>query len=153
MIETVSPEKSSVEKPSLEAIKLHLIQSRPESARMDETASHLSSELVAYLLRALENADARFASDIETLLTHGGEVIIPDLISALNHSNATVRGTAAMALIRIGSASVQPLKLFYTRHIKPSKIEWIVAFILQELGSSLPALPEQAQAGNEVLTA
>ncbi|MBY0450957.1 MAG: hypothetical protein K2X01_10070 [Cyanobacteria bacterium] len=137
IIETVSAVKPS-EKPSLEALKLHLIQSRPDAVRLDEAASHLSSELVAYLLRALENADARFASDIETLLTHGGDAIVPDLVAALNHSNPTVRGTAAMALIRIGSASVQPLKQFYTRHLKPSKIEWIVAFILQELGSTLP---------------
>ena len=130
---------------SLEALKLKLIQNHPFA---DQTGQQviLSKEAIKYLIKALEYADASFASDIETVLTKAGVDTVPALVKGLSSQNNTVKSTCAMVLIRLGEPVVEAVKQFYIRNAHRNNLNWVGEFILSELGEPLPqaaiALPE-----------
>lgn len=140
---------------NIESLKLHLIQNRqlPETHEQFDSVSF--GELIEYLvdsLTAVQVADAHgpVATKAEALLVRIGKTAIPYLLTGLKSPHLVTRSVCAMALIRIGHASVEPLKAFYQRYHERSAIHWVVELILAELGTSLPAI-HHAEESNKVL--
>jgi hypothetical protein len=100
----------------------------------------LSHDVVYYLIKALENADASLSSDIENDLVRIGKKSIMPCIEALKNPNQKVRKHAAMALIRIGVDSIEPLSV--TKASSP-EMEWAVEYIVSEILGSQQALSQQ----------
>ena len=90
----------------------------------------LAHDVVSFLLKVLENADYQLCVDIENDLVKFGNKAIKYLVSGLESSNNQVRRHSAMALIRIGSECIEPLKNEYNN--KPH-YQWMVDFIITEI--------------------
>jgi HEAT repeat protein len=124
---------------SLETIKLQLLENKNFTGTK-ENEFQLSKEAIKYLIKALEYADASFTQEIETVLTKSGEIAISALIKGLSSQNVNVKSTCAMVLIRLGEASVEPVKQFYLRTLGKPQLAWVAEFILDELGETYPRI-------------
>ena len=108
---------------TLLANKLKLINNNTELGKK------FPKEVIPYLLSAVENADAKLKIDIENQIVKIGEAAIPVLIESLISTKGAARGVAAMSLIRLGSASINPLR-------DKKEIKWIVDYIINEIEGS-----------------
>lgn len=139
--------------PTLDTSRFTLIQNQlfPEIPEIKASETELvegqeirllSKDAMKYLIRALEGADAIFSREIESLLAKAArqtpQMILGELIKALNSEHANVKSTCAMVLIRLGQHSVSPIKEFYLRNLKKKQPIWIAEFILDQLGEALP---------------
>lgn len=95
------------------------------------------SELVLNLLESLETAEYQLRVDIENDLVKMGKMSVHELVNALNSSNGLVRSHSAMALIRIGNDSIEPLLDKYLNSIDHN---WMLSFIIAEITGSTELL-------------
>jgi HEAT repeat protein len=106
------------------------------SSVFDSNKKIFSNDLVLYLLKALESSEYPLSADIENDLVKLGKKAIKPLVRVLESPNTKVRSYAAMALIRIGSDIVEPLKKEFEGK---EEYQWMVDFIVSEInGSSEP---------------
>ncbi|MEB3287376.1 MAG: hypothetical protein VKJ04_07725 [Vampirovibrionales bacterium] len=133
---------------SLEANKLELMAnvllSESELASVQDANDKVSlGELVEYLIESLEDADTTTANRAENLLVRIGNPAVPYLLKGLKSPHTSVKSVCAMALIRIGQPAVEGLKDLYVRMAgRPQfkKHQWVIAFVLSELGEALPVV-------------
>ncbi len=88
------------------------------------------SDHVFYLLKASENSDQRAKSRIENHLVKMGEDAVPFLIQSLIEAKGSARGLAAMALIRIGTPSINYLKQVASDN---PELSWVSEYIIREI--------------------
>ncbi|MGD9580321.1 MAG: hypothetical protein AB7V50_03035 [Vampirovibrionia bacterium] len=94
-------------------------------------------EIVIGLLKAIESADYQSRVDIENDLVKMGKMSVKELVVALDSSNRLVRSHSAMALIRIGDDSIQPL---LGRYKGFPEYSWMLEFIVSEITGSTDIL-------------
>lgn len=95
------------------------------------------SEFVLNLLESLETAEYQLRVDIENDLVKMGKMSVSELVNALDSSNKLVRSHSAMALIRIGNDSIEPLLDKYLNSIEHN---WMLSFIIAEITGSTALL-------------
>lgn len=134
-------QQNTASKMTLESLKFHLIRNAAFTGQ-----DHVSlGEMIEYLIESLEEADRAHADKAENLLVRIGEPTIPALINGLKSPHKTVKAVCAMALIRLGEASIEAVQQFYMRQASRTQrtsLVWIAEFILSELGEQLPVLEE-----------
>jgi hypothetical protein len=87
-------------------------------------------EVIPYLIKAVENADAKTRNEIENLLVKIGNSGISTLVNKLESTSGTTRALIAMVLIRLGSSSIEYLKSIYQ---DKAEFEWMVNYIVNEI--------------------
>jgi len=134
-------QQQTAPKMTLESLKFHLIRNAAFTGQ-----DHVSlGEMIEYLIESLEEADRAHADKAENLLVRIGASTIPALINGLKSPHKTVKAVCAMALIRLGEASVEAVQQFYIRQASRTQrtsLVWIAEFILSELGEELPLIEE-----------
>ena len=116
-----------------------LTQNPIKLIKSNDGSRNSSKEIIPYLLKAIENADAKMKNDIENQLFRFGEVLIPELVNLLTSSNGIARATIAMVLIRLGKSSIEPLKFAYKNN---ENLSWIADYIINEIEGSGISLVE-----------
>jgi len=113
--------RSTIERKSLKVVK-----SNTEN-------NVFSTGLVSKLLNIAENAENNTRNEIENMIVSFGDRAVPELVERLFTAKGVSRGIAAMCLIRIGSASIAPLK-----NIVKDKLEhsWIAEYLIREIEGS-----------------
>lgn len=103
-------------------------------------------EVIPYLLKAVQNADAKLRSDIENQLVKIGENGITTLVDSLETSSGITQAMIAMVLIRLGNVSIKPLRI-------SCKNNWIADYIINEIEGTQRPLGEifEFSARQEVL--
>ncbi len=99
----------------------------------DKDRDFTFSDHVFYLLRAAENSDPKTKSRIENHLVKMGEEAASLLVQSLMDPKSSSRGLAAMALIRIGTPSINYLE---QRALKNPEFRWISEYIIGEIKGS-----------------
>lgn len=84
------------------------------------------------LIEKLEYADNRLKSEIENKIVAMGASAVKFLVDALPELTGVKRGVATMSLIRIGEASVEPLKRLA---IKNPEFAWVANYLIAEIVS------------------
>lgn len=104
---------------------------------VDENDKEFSlSSYIHYLLKAAENSDPKLRAEIENNIVKLGTKAVPHLIESLMTIKGTARGLAAMAIIRIGAASIELLK---ETAIKTPDFIWVAEYIINEIrGTQIP---------------
>ena len=102
-----------------------------------ELGKKFPKEVIPYLLRAAENADAKLKIEIENQIVKIGESAISVLVESLSTTSGASRGVAAMSLIRMGFSSIKPLILAYHDN---KEYSWIVDYIINEIQGSNKSL-------------
>ena len=82
------------------------------------------------LIEKLEYADNRVKSEIENKIVEMGAGAVKFLVEALPSLTGVQRGVATMSLIRIGEASVEPLKRLA---IKNPELAWVANYLIFEI--------------------
>ena len=95
-----------------------------------DKSKKLPKEVIPYLLKAVDNSDAKTRNEIENHLVKMGETAIPSLINALATSKGATRALIAMVLIRLGKVSIEPLELAYTNN---KELQWTATYIINEI--------------------
>lgn len=95
------------------------------------------SEIVISLLKSIETAEYQLRVDIENDLVKMGKISVLELVNALDSSNKLVRSHSAMALIRIGSESIEPL---LNKYKNSTQYHWMLSFIIAEITGSTDLL-------------
>jgi hypothetical protein len=117
------------------ASKVSNIIGKLEFAGEDEKEFSLSS-YINYLLKAAENSDAALRAEIENNIVKLNIKAVPHLVDALMTTKGPARGLAAMAIIRIGSSSVDYLKQAV---VKNPNFLWMAEYMTGEiLGTQAP---------------
>ena len=88
------------------------------------------------ILTKLENADNTVKNEIENQLVSIGSKAVPELVNQLQVVRGIKRGVVAMTLIRIGGASVEPLKKAANNN---KDFEWIAKYLISEITGELAA--------------
>ncbi|MDD3150835.1 MAG: hypothetical protein PHV68_08370 [Candidatus Gastranaerophilales bacterium] len=102
-----------------------------ENIKLIKSKEKFPKETVPYLLQALETADNNMKARIENKIVEMGENAVEDLVIALKNTGGSIRGTVAMALIRIGNDCIEPLKnVFY------GEKRWVADYIINEINGS-----------------
>lgn len=101
-----------------------------------EVERELPREVIPYLLKALENADARTKNEIENKIVKIGKKAVDIIVENLITASPAVKGVICMALIRIGKDSINPLK-------KAAKLNldlgWVADYLINEIeGTGVP---------------
>jgi len=94
-------------------------------------------EVIPYLLKAVENSDAKLRNDIENQIVKIGESGIPTLVNALQTATGSTKALIAMALIRIGKSSINHLR---TECKNAPEFSWIADYIINEIEGSRKSL-------------
>ncbi len=82
------------------------------------------------ILSELETADNNTKNRLENTLVSMGSNALDILVNKLQVVQGVQRGVVAMTLIRIGSASVEPLK----RAAQSNKdFEWVARYLIREI--------------------
>lgn len=82
------------------------------------------------LFEKLETADNVAKNSIENEIVNFGDTAVEFLIDMLTGSKGTKRGVAAMSLIRIGEASIRPLRQLSEAN---KNYTWVANYIIQEI--------------------
>lgn len=106
---------------------------------MDE--AKLPTEVIPYLLKALESADPMLKADIENKIVEMGERVIPALAEALKTTTGTVKGVVAMTLIRLGNSSIPALNSVFTT----KEDRWVAEYVINEIRGSQVSLWKESQ--------
>lgn len=86
--------------------------------------------LVDEILCKLETADNITKNKLENVLVEQGTSVVPELVSKLQEVRGVQRGVVAMALIRIGEASVEYLKKAASNN---KDFEWAAKYLISEI--------------------
>lgn len=86
--------------------------------------------LVDEILCKLETADNMTKNKLENVLVEQGSAVVPELVSKLQSVKGVKRGVVAMALIRIGEASVEYLKKAASDN---KDFEWAAKYLISEI--------------------
>lgn len=117
------------------ASKISNIIGKLEFVTEDEKDFSLSS-YIYYLLKAAENSDPKLRAEIENNIVKLGLKAVPSLIDTIMAIKGPARGLAAMAIIRIGAASIEMLE--DTAVLVPD-FAWIADYIIGEIsGTQIP---------------
>jgi hypothetical protein len=82
------------------------------------------------ILSELETADNNTKNRLENTLVNMGENALDILVDRLQVVQGVQRGVVAMTLIRIGGASIEPLK----KAAKSNKdFEWVAQYLIREI--------------------
>ncbi len=82
------------------------------------------------ILSELETADNNTKNRLENTLVNMGENALDILVDRLQVVRGVQRGVVAMTLIRIGGASIEPLK----KAAKSNKdFEWVAQYLIREI--------------------
>lgn len=96
------------------------------------------SKYICYLLKAAENCDAGLRAEIENNIVKLGVKAVPYLINSLMTLKGASRGLAAMAIIRMGAASVEILR---NTASKTPDFVWMAEYIINEIvGTQVPVV-------------
>ena len=87
-------------------------------------------QLVDEILCKLETADNTTKNKLENVLVEQGTSVVPELVSKLQEVRGVKRGVVAMALIRIGEASVEYLKKAASDN---KDFEWVAKYLISEI--------------------
>jgi len=91
---------------------------------------------IQYFLTKLESADNTAKNEIENMLVNIGKSAVPELINQLQVVRGVKRGVVAMTLIRIGEASVEPLK----KAARDNKdFAWVAKYLITEINCDFAA--------------
>lgn len=91
---------------------------------------------IQYFLTKLESADNIAKNEIENMLVNIGKSAVPELINQLQVVRGVKRGVVAMTLIRLGEASVEPLK----KAAQDNKdFEWVAKYLITEINGEMAA--------------
>lgn len=128
--------------PTLDTLRLKLIKTQ----QLTPATPISQQEIVQYLIQALAHADRAFSNEIETALTQLGFQAIPQLLKGLESPALNIRSTCAMVLIRIGRPAARPLQKLYRHHADNAQLNWVIRFILDEMGLAPSKANSQVQA-------
>ena len=84
-------------------------------------------QTITELLSKLNDTDK---NEIENKLVNIGSSAVPELVNQLQVVRGLKRGVVAMTLIRIGSASVEPLKEAASNN---KDFEWVAEYLISEI--------------------
>lgn len=87
-------------------------------------------QLVDEILCKLETADNTTKNRLENVLVEQGTSVVPELVSKLQEVRGVQRGVVAMALIRIGEASVEYLKKAASDN---KDFAWAAKYLISEI--------------------
>lgn len=87
-------------------------------------------------LTKLESADNLTKNEIENILVNIGKSAVPELVNQLQIVKGIKRGVVAMSLIRIGEASVEPLKQAASIN---KDFEWVAKYLISEINCKAAA--------------
>ena len=118
-------------------MKTQAVQEKTSLKLVKNTNEKFSEDMVYSLLKVAENADPKMKSDLENKIVAYGEVAIPALIKTVMSIKGTSRGIAAMSLIRIGFASIEPLK---NTALENKEFMWIAEYLTREIEGSKESL-------------
>jgi hypothetical protein len=82
------------------------------------------------ILCELETADNTTKNALENTLVNIGEVALPILVDQLQVVQGVQRGVVAMTLIRIGGASIEPLRAAAQAN---KDFEWVADYLIREI--------------------
>ena len=96
----------------------------------------MHADSIKHFLTQLETADNKSKAEIENMLVKVGSAAVPVLVEQLQSVKGAVRGVVAMTLIRIGGASVEPLK---KAAVSNKDFEWVAKYLISEITGELAA--------------
>lgn len=105
-------------------------------------------EVIPYLLKASENADAKTRNDIENQIIKIGESAIPTLVNSLETTTGSTRALIAMSLIRIGHSSINHIKSACKNN---PELNWVADYIVREIEGTKKSLGKEFSELQEVL--